>query len=81
MSGNRGNSRVAITAATQRKMERVIHLAAGGALLVYVYAPVGESLEGVIRFMVLPILTLSGVAMWQMARIRRAVKRKRLART
>jgi hypothetical protein len=64
----------AITAARQRKLERVMHLLTGAMLLAYVYLPAGRELEDIIRFLVLPLLALSGMAMWQARRLRRALK-------
>jgi thiosulfate reductase cytochrome b subunit len=64
-------------AAQQRRLERLVHLAAGAVLAAYVYLPLGNAIAGVIRWVVLPMLVLSGLAMWQMARIRRAIHRRR----
>jgi hypothetical protein len=62
-------------AAQQRRLERMVHLAAGAVLAAYVYLPLGDAVADVIRWVVLPMLVLSGLAMWQMARIRRALSR------
>lgn len=64
-------------AAQQRRLERAVHLAAGVVLAAYVYLPLGDALADLIRWVVLPILVFSGLAMWQMARIRRAINRRR----
>jgi hypothetical protein len=63
-----------LTASTVRKLERLVHLGAGGALLAYIYAPFGEPLGDAIRFAILPVLTMSGIAMWQAPRLRRILR-------
>ena len=68
-----------MTAGRQRKLQRAAHLLTGAMLLAYVYLPAGRELEEVVRFAVLPLLALSGVAMWQAPRIRRALRRRRAA--
>jgi hypothetical protein len=45
-----------------------------------VYVPFGAELEAFVRFEVFPVLALTGVAMWQAARIRRALRALRAAR-
>jgi thiosulfate reductase cytochrome b subunit len=60
-----------MTAGQQRKVQRAVHLAAAALLLGYVYAPVDGQLQDVVRFIVFPLLTLTGIAMWQAPRIRR----------
>lgn len=57
--------------AQQRKAQRAVHLLAAFVLIAYVYAPVDAELHDTVRFIVLPVLVLTGVAMWQGARIRR----------
>ena len=63
-----------MTAGQQRKVRRVVHLAAAVVLLAYVYALVEAQLQDAVRFMVFPLLTLPGIAMWQAPRIRRTLK-------
>lgn len=58
-------------AGQQRKAQRAAHLLGACVLAVYAYAPVGAELRDTVRFVVLPVLVLTGVAMWQAARIRR----------
>ena len=60
-----------MTAGQQRKVQRLVHLAAGLVLIVYLYAPLDAQLEDAVRFLVLPVLLLTGTAMWQAPRIRR----------
>jgi hypothetical protein len=63
----------------QRQAQRAAHLVAAGLLLAYVYAPLDAELEDVVRFVVFPALVLTGVAMWQSGRIRRALRARRNA--
>ena len=67
-----------MTAAQQRKIQRAIHLATGLAIVAYVYAPGAAHMQGPVRFVILPLLVLTGIAMWQAPRIRRL--RKNLSR-
>jgi hypothetical protein len=66
-----------LTPARQRRAQRAAHLLAAVVLLAYVYAPVDSRLEDVVRFAVFPVLALTGIAMWQSARIRRALRSRR----
>ena len=68
------------TAGTLRRAQRRVHLLAGAVLAAYVYAPLGAELEALVRFAVLPVLALTGIAMWQAARIRRALRSLRTRR-
>jgi thiosulfate reductase cytochrome b subunit len=68
-----------MTAGQQRKSQRVVHLAAALLLIAYVYAPVEAQLQDALRFVGLPALVVTGIAMWQAPRIRRL--RKGLAGT
>ena len=61
----------AMTAGQQRKLQRAVHLIAGVLLLGYVYAPAPGRIQDLIRFLVFPLLVVTGVAMWQAPRIRR----------
>jgi hypothetical protein len=63
-----------MSAGAQRRAQRRVHLLAGAVLFAYVYAPLGTELEDVVRFAVFPVLAVTGVAMWQAARIRRALR-------
>ena len=64
-----------MTAAQHRKVQRAVHLAAALVLFSYLYAPFGAQLQDVVRFLVLPVLVVTGLAMWQAPRIRRLRKR------
>lgn len=63
--------------ALQRRLERVVHLVAGVVLIAYVYLPLGDAVAHMVRWVVIPVLVGSGIAMWQAARIRRALKMRR----
>lgn len=63
-----------MTTAQQRRVQRGVHLAAALVLVGYVYAPLGTQLQDVVRFVVLPVLLATGIAMWQATRIRRLRK-------
>ena len=63
-----------------RRAQRRVHLLAGAVLFAYLYAPLGAELEDVVRFAVFPMLALTGIAMWQAARIRRALRSARAVR-
>jgi hypothetical protein len=69
-----------VTARLQRRLQRSAHLLAAAILLAYVYVPIGSQLEDAVRFTAFPLLALSGMAMWQAPRIRRAARtiRRRL---
>jgi hypothetical protein len=66
-----------MTAAQQRRAQRRVHLAAALLLIAYLYAPLAAQLQDAVRFLALPALVVTGIAMWQAPRIRRL--RKRLA--
>jgi hypothetical protein len=64
----------AITARQQRKLQRTVHVLAGAAVLGYVYVPAMGAVRELIRFLLLPLLVATGVAMWQAPRLRRLWK-------
>jgi hypothetical protein len=68
-----------VTASQQRRAQRAVHLVAGLVLIAYLYAPLEEQLQDAVRFVVLPLLVVTGIAMWQAPRLRRL--RKRVSRT
>jgi hypothetical protein len=69
-----------VSAGALRRAQRRVHLLAGAVLAAYLYAPLGGDVQDVVRFVVFPILALTGIAMWQAARIRRALKSVRTVR-
>ncbi|CAN5326960.1 hypothetical protein BH20ACT8_BH20ACT8_21030 [soil metagenome] len=60
-------------ARTVRTAQRIAHLAAGVTLLAYFYGPLrgDQALRVAVTVVALPLLVLSGVAMWQAPRLRR----------
>jgi protein-S-isoprenylcysteine O-methyltransferase Ste14 len=59
-----------------RTAQRGVHLFTGLVLVVYVYAVPATDwlLADVIRWLVLPLLVATGLAMWQWPRLRRLVR-------
>jgi hydrogenase-4 membrane subunit HyfE len=64
-----------MTAGQQRRAQRRVHVTAGLLLIAYLYAPLEAQLQDAVRFLALPALVLTGIAMWQAPRIRRLRKR------
>jgi hypothetical protein len=60
-----------LTAAQQRKAQRIVHLAAALVLVGHLHAPLEAQLQDAVRFVALPLLVVTGIAMWQAPRIRR----------
>lgn len=62
-----------------RSLQRLVHLVTGSAIANYVYfTPDPDSLFTTgVRWVAFPALALSGVAMWQWARLRRRLKTRR----
>lgn len=61
-----------------RKPLRYAHLVVGLLLGAYIYSPTlasSATFEAIIRFGAFPLIALSGVAMWQQARIVRRLRR------
>jgi thiosulfate reductase cytochrome b subunit len=56
-----------MTAATERKIIRWIHLIASIPIIGYIYGPVSERPEAVIvvRFILFPLVVLTGLWMWK----------------
>ncbi len=60
-----------------RDRQRLAHLVGGVLLVAYVYAPGAPVLEAAVRWVVLPVLVVSGVVMWQWGKIRRWMRKVR----
>jgi hypothetical protein len=62
-----------ITGKRQRDMERAAHLIAALLILGFIYTPLSDlqAYSLLVRLVVVPVLTASGMAMWQQARLRR----------
>ncbi|WP_338750660.1 hypothetical protein [Janibacter alittae] len=61
-----------------RERQRFAHLLAGAVLLAYVYAAplLGPGFASAVRWVVVPVLVISGIALWQWHRVRAAVRRR-----
>ena len=60
-----------MSALQQRKTLRAVHLVLGVTIILFAYGPHVAVMQDVIRVVVLPALVLTGIAMWQMPRLRR----------
>jgi thiosulfate reductase cytochrome b subunit len=64
-----------LTGKTLRDAERVLHLFVGFVLLALVFTPLGAGVPGsVLRVALAPMLVLSGLLMWQHARVTRVLR-------
>lgn len=63
-----------------RDRQRIAHLLAGAVVVAYVYAaPVlGHGVTSAVRWVVVPVLVLSGIALWRWHRVRAALRRRRV---
>ena len=54
-----------------RRVIRLIHLMGAASLGLYFYSPIAgdPTLGFIIRFVMIPIIVLSGIALWQQARL------------
>jgi hypothetical protein len=64
-----------------RQTVRIAHLVEGILIGIYFYSPLGsEPFYGdLIRFVVLPLIVVSGLVMWQQPRVVRLLRRQRAA--
>ena len=70
-----GSWAMSLTGKELRDLERAVHIAAGVILLLIVFTPLGEAAMGqALRFAVTPLLVMSGVLMWQHARVTRLMR-------
>lgn len=62
-----------MNAAQQRKLLRYLHLVVGGLIGTYIYSPWGSdpTFALVVKVGILPVLGMSGLLMWQQARLRK----------
>ena len=65
-----------MTVKTLKRIERTVHIIGAIVLMVFVYSNLIDEAgwRAAIRFAVLPILTLSGFAIWQAPRIVRRLR-------
>ncbi|MER5324939.1 hypothetical protein [Streptosporangium roseum] len=61
-----------------RTLQRAVHLVTGLAIVISIYVapPADSPAHAAIRWFVVPVLVVSGVAMWQWPRIRRLIRAK-----
>lgn len=64
-----------MNAAQQRKAPRIVHLIAAVGIIAAVYGPAGAQLHDLVRFIILPVVALTGILMWQAPRIRKLRRR------
>ena len=65
---------------TLRNLLRLIHLVICGLVIAYIYSPLGDlAWFGMLVRISLPILTITGISMWQMPLITKAFKRQATA--
>ena len=62
-----------------RDMQRVVHLVSGLLVGAYIYTPLADvsAFSALVQIVVVPVLVAAGMAMWQMARLRRLLARRR----
>lgn len=63
----------------RRSVHRAVHLLFAGLLGVYFYAPLPDAIviEGTVRFVVFPILVVSGLLIWKGHALRRRISSHR----
>ena len=64
-----------------RDLQRTVHLVGGLLVMASIYSPLGDQavLEALVQLVVIPVMVLTGLAMWQAARLRRLRARVRPA--
>ena len=62
-----------------RDLQRIVHLASGLLVGVYIYTPLADvpAFSALVQIVVVPVLVAAGMAMWQMARLRKLLARRR----
>lgn len=75
---NQNTQKVKVSNKRMRDIQRVVHLVGAVLLLAYIYSPAGDALafERVIQAAVIPILTLTGILMWQLPRLRKMLRNR-----
>lgn len=71
------------TSRTLRLLLRWIHLVSGSLVATVIYSPLRESEAFVllVQIILLPVIILTGISMWQQARLRRLLGRSSGGRT
>lgn len=59
-----------------RDVQCSVHLAGGLLLVAYIYTPFGgmHAFEALVRFIVVPAIVATGMAMWQLPRLRKRLR-------
>jgi hypothetical protein len=72
---------ITINAGQLRRTLRAANIVVGVLLSIYVYSPLHADplLTDIIRYLAIPVIALSGVAMWQQGRISRWTARRSIA--
>ena len=62
-----------------RDLQRIVHLVSGLLVGLYIYTPLADvaAFSLLVQLVVVPVLVAAGMAMWQMARLRRLLARRR----
>ena len=62
-----------------RDVQRMVHLVSGLLVGAYIYTPLADlpAFSALVQIVVVPVLVGAGMAMWQMARLRRLFARRR----
>ena len=68
-------------ASTERKIIRWFHILAGIPLIGFIYGPVSQIPEAVtaLKWVIFPLIVLSGLWLWKGASVKKWVKRQRLS--
>jgi hypothetical protein len=74
-----------MTGKQSRDLQRLFHIVAASALGVYIYSPLGENLTFafVMKVVVFPALTITGLMMWKWTQIKRwfGISKKEMPKT
>ena len=64
-----------------RDVQRIVHLVSGLLVGAYIYTPLADvaAFSALVQLVVVPVLVAAGMAMWQMARLRKLLARRRPA--
>ncbi len=66
-----------------RDVQRAVHLVGGLLVMASIYSPMGDQvvLDALVQLVAIPMMVVTGLAMWQAARLRRLLVRVRPAAT
>ncbi|HEX8599674.1 MAG TPA: hypothetical protein VF952_14315 [Chloroflexia bacterium] len=61
-----------------RTIQRVMHLFAAAYLVFYLYGPLGQEpiVANITKFLVIPMLVITGMVMWQLPKLSKALRKK-----